>query len=78
MTMADETETNSQRLIRQHREERLMTCRKIAAYMEYGVITAEIDKAISELASLCGEVEDDILLDEGRAPGEPLPGEPGD
>ena len=71
-------ETPDQRRARDYRENCLWQARKIAAYLEYGIITAEIDKAISALASLCGEVEDDILLDEGRAPGELLPGEPGD
>ncbi len=71
-------ETSDQRRLRDYRDERLMTCRKIVEYIEHGIITHEIDKAISALASLCAEVEGDILLDEGRAPGESLPGEPGD
>ena len=70
------SETPEQRRHREYREQRLYLCRRVVTYIEEGgVITDEVDEAITALAAACSAVEDDILLDEGRAPGDSMPGD---
>ena len=69
------SETPEQRRHREYREQRLYICRRVVTYIEEGgVITDEVDEAITALAAACSVAEDDILLDKGRGPGDPMPG----
>ncbi len=68
-------ETPDQRRLRDYRESCVHQADMIAAYMRHGIISHEISDALTALAALCSEIEDDILLDEGRGPGDPMPGD---
>ena len=69
-------ETPDQRRYREHRDERAMTCVRVAKYIwEGGVVTDEVSEAISALATACSAAEDDAFLDDGRGPGDPMPGD---
>ena len=69
-------ETPDQRRYREHREGLEYVCTKAAEYIrDGGVITSEVEEAIEALANACSAAEDDVFLDEGRGPGDPMPGD---